>query len=313
MSASPPRGALAPARAGRAERSPLARACRALGALASDPIEFYTRVASVLSERPERGRPIRPYVVDPDWDALLHEHLGATTPCHLAAEAAPVWREIQARMASRGIDAGPMSFLGWNDGDLGLARAAWCLVRHLNAVRVVETGVAHGVTSQFVLEALARNGGGRLWSIDLPPMLHPEMHDQIGVAVDPGREGDWCYIKGSSRRRLPGLLKRIAPIDLFIHDSKHSTENVLFELKLAWSALRPGGAVVVDDVDTNNGFRRFCDQVRYDRAWVCEAEPVRPDDRRANRKGYFGVILKSPSPAREEGIVRRASAAAAIA
>jgi hypothetical protein len=271
--------------------SPLERARRALAALASDPVEVCTRIAGELSEWPERRRPIRPYLIDPDWDAQLHDHLGEPSPCKAAAEAAPVWADILARMASRGLSAGPMSYLGWNDGDLGLARAAWCLVRHLNATRVVETGVAHGVTSRFVLEALARNGGGRLWSIDLPPMLHPELHGQIGVAVDPGLEGRWTYIKGSSRRRLPDLLKRAAPIDLFIHDSKHSTDNVVFELKLAWSALRPGGAVLVDDVDTNNGFHRFCETVRP-RAWVCEAEPVRPDERRANRKGYFGVILK---------------------
>jgi hypothetical protein len=294
MSALPPEGGLAPVPPRHPEPiySPLERARRALAALASDPVEVCTRIASELSERPERRRPIRPYVADPDWDARLHDHLGLPSPCEVAAEAAPVWPDVLARMANRGVSAGPMSYLGWNDGDLGLARAAWCLVRHLNATRVVETGVAHGVTSRFVLEALARNGGGHLWSIDLPPMLHPEMHSQIGMAISAGQQGSWTYIKGSSRRRLPALLKRAAPIDLFIHDSKHSTQNVVFELKLAWSALRPGGAVLVDDVDTNNGFHRFCETVRHDRAWVCEAEPVRPDDRRTNRKGFFGVILK---------------------
>jgi hypothetical protein len=34
--------------------------------------------------------------------------------------------------------------------------------------KVVETGVAHGVTSRFILEALSRNGDSHLWSIDLP-------------------------------------------------------------------------------------------------------------------------------------------------
>jgi predicted O-methyltransferase YrrM len=188
-----------------------------------------------------------------------------------------------------------MSYLVHNDGDLGLARAVWCLTRHLRATRVVETGVAHGVTSRFVLEALARNGGGHLWSIDLPPTLHPEMHGEIGLAVGEGLRG-WTYIRGSSRRRLPGLLKRVAPIDLFIHDSRHTTENVLFEVNLAWRALRPGGALVVDDIDTNTGFDRFCEAVRPDRVWVCEAEPVRADERRANRKGYFGVVLKPGVP-----------------
>jgi hypothetical protein len=289
-----PEGGLARVGPGRAEpiHSPLERARRTLVALVSDPVEFSTFIIGDLSEWPERRRPIRPYSVDPDWDAQLHDHLGLSMPCKVALEAAPVWSDVLARMASRGINAGPMSYLGWNDGDFGLARAAWCLVRHLGATRVVETGVAHGVTSCFVLEALARNGGGHLWSIDLPPMRHRDLHDQIGVAVLEDQRESWTYIKGSSRRRLPGLLKRTAPIDLFIHDSKHSTENVLFELKLAWSALRPGGAVLVDDVDTNNGFHRFCETVGHDRAWVCEAEPARPDERRANRKGYFGVILK---------------------
>jgi hypothetical protein len=272
--------------------SALGRARRALAALAADPVEFYTRLASLVSEWPERGRAIRPYAANENWDAELDAWLGAPAEGEVKAEVAAVWSDALARMTTHGIAAGPMSYLGWNDGDLGLARAAWRLVRRLRATRVVETGVAHGVTSCFVLEALAKNGGGHLWSIDLPPMLHPELHEQIGVAVDERRKGSWTYVKGSSRRRLPAVLKAAAPIDLFIHDSKHSTENVLFELKRAWAALRPGGAVVVDDVDANNGFHRFCKMVDHDRAWVCEAEPVRPDERRVNRKGYFGVMLK---------------------
>jgi hypothetical protein len=272
--------------------SPLERARRALTALAADPIEFYARLADDWRERPERGRPVRAYTIASDWDTRLHAHFGEASPCAYAAEAALIWKDVLARMESQGISAGPMSYLGSNDGDLGLSRAVWCLVRHLKATRVVETGVAHGVTSRFVLEALARNGGGRLWSVDLPPIMHPEVHREIGVAVDDGLRDSWTYIKGSSRRRLPGLLKRAAPIDLFIHDSRHTADNVLFELKLAWAALRPGGAVVVDDVDTNNGFHQFCETVRHEQAWVGEAEPARPDERRANRKGYFGVILK---------------------
>jgi methyltransferase family protein len=273
--------------------SPLVRARRTLSALASDPAEFYERLAGEVREWPERRRPIRPYVADLDWDANLHAHFGASTPCAVAAEIAPMWDDVLADMTRRGVATGPMSYLGWNDGDPGLVRAVWCLIRHLKATKVVETGVAHGLTSRFVLEALAGGGVGHLWSIDLPPMLHPEVHDQIGVAVSQALRGRWTYIKGSSRRRLPALLKMLGPIDLFIHDSKHSADNVLFELRSAWLALRPGGAVVVDDIDANNGFHRFCETTPHHRAWICEAEPIRPDERRANRKGVFGVIIKA--------------------
>jgi hypothetical protein len=268
---------------------------RSAKALAADPAEFLERVASEVREWPERRRPVRSYEADDDWFGAIHEQLGRSTPCGEADELAPLWDAVLAELISKGVMTGPRSYLGWNDGDAGLVRAIWCLVRHLNASKVVETGVAHGVTSRFILEALSRNGGGHLWSIDLPPQLHPELHIQIGVAVEGALREEWTYIKGSSRRRLPALLREIGPIDLFVHDSKHSADNVLFELGQAWAVLRPGGAMVVDDVDASNGFHLFRRAVQGCRAFVCEAEPIRPDERRSNLKGWFGVIIKPPA------------------
>ena len=46
----------------------------------------------------------------------------------------------------------------------------------------METGVAHGVTSRVILEALERLGSGHPWSIDLPAM-DSALHDSIGIAV----------------------------------------------------------------------------------------------------------------------------------
>ena len=48
---------------------------------------------------------------------------------------------------------------------------------------VVETGVAHGVTSRIVLEALGQNDHGYLWSIDLPHPLDNRLHKDTGAAV----------------------------------------------------------------------------------------------------------------------------------
>ena len=159
---------------------------------------------------------------------------------------------------------------------------------------MVETGVGHGVTSRFALEALQRNGDGRLWSIDLPPLRNPEVHHEIGVAVGPGFADRWTYIRGSSRRRLSRLLAKTAPIDLFIHDSLHSEHNTLYEMSQAWPALRPGGAMVVDDIDLNRGFSRFTRSLPRPLALVCEADPLRPDTRRFNHKGLFGILMKTP-------------------
>jgi Methyltransferase domain len=184
-----------------------------------------------------------------------------------------------------------MSFLSWNDGDAAFVRAIWCLTRCLKPKKIVETGVAHGVTSRFILTALERNGDGHLFSIDLPP-LERQWRKQVAIAVGDGYADRWSYIKGSSRRRLPALLSQLGQIDLFIHDSLHSERNVLFEMGCAWTALRPGGALVVDDVDANWGFRSFTRALTGDQFMICEAEPLRPDTRRFNKKGLFGIILK---------------------
>jgi hypothetical protein len=143
---------------------------------------------------------------------------------------------------------------------------------------------------------MERNRGGELWSIDLPP-IERIWRQQIGMAVGDRYSDRWSYIKGSSRRRLPVLLTRLGQIDLFIHDSLHSARNVRFELDRAWAVLRPGGAMVVDDVDANWGFQFFTQNFSGHRSMICEAEPLRPDLRRFNQKGLFGIILKEPMSA----------------
>ncbi len=167
----------------------------------------------------------------------------------------------------------------------------WCLTRNLRPAKVVETGVARGFTSRFILEAMERNGTGHLWSIDLPP-TNPELQRQVGAAVEDRLRDRWSYIRGSSRRHLPGLLHELGQIDLFLHDSLHSERNVRFELDRAWGALRPGGAAVIDDIDANWGFHSFTQTFPSHSSLVCEAEPLQPDLRRFNGKGLFGIVLK---------------------
>jgi hypothetical protein len=132
-----------------------------------------------------------------------------------------------------------------------------------------------------------------LFGASTGPPLDPSMRRQIGIAVtDRSR---WSLIAGSSRRCLPGLLAHLDAIELFIHDSMHTEKNVRFELDCAWHYLAAGGALVVDDLDTNWGFRSFCRAHPQHRSLICEAEPVRPDVRRFNGRGLFGVFLKNRS------------------
>jgi hypothetical protein len=264
---------------------------RVIVALTTDPEEIWNRAVEKFSERREWQQPKCNYEPVPAWDRELHSLLALDWPCPVCAEFATIWGGIIGSLTASGLRVGPQSFGPWNDGDAGLVRAIWCLVRHLRPGHVVETGVAHGLTSRFILEALTQNGVGDLSSIDLPP-LDRDLHRQVGIAVGPEFSDRWTYIRGSSRRRLPGLLSRLGQIELFVHDSLHSERNVRFELDRAWAVLRPGGALVIDDIDANWGFHSFNQAFPGVPHLVCEAEPLSPDHRRFNGKGLFGIVLK---------------------
>jgi hypothetical protein len=269
---------------------------RALKAAVADPSEGLEKAMEKLAAQYEQachGGTLAPppgtYHGEADWERRLHELCGAPWPCPLAGEFTRLWSQIVETMAQAGLRVGRQNYGEDDDGDPGLVRAAWCLARHLPATVVVETGVGHGVTSRGVLEALALNGNGHLWSIDLSPLTISARNQEIGVAVPESLAASWTYVSGSSRRRLPELLDQLGEIDLFIHDSRHTTRNVAFECERAFGALRPGGFLLVDDLDGNRGFMRFT--ARHKDADVVIA--VADDQQRC-----FGLARKRPPAGR---------------
>jgi hypothetical protein len=231
---------------------------RLLWRLARNPVEGAVHLREHVGERRIRWRVSCAYEVETEWESRYHEELlGTRWPCHEEAAFASRWEDGLATVRKRGLRPGRGSYGGWDDADPALARTAWCLVRHLRPARVVETGVARGMTSRIILEALNENGDGGLWSVDLPPALSPALRRQTGSAVPDPLRSRWRYIRGSSRRRLPGLVRELGEIDVFLHDSMHTTRNVLFELEAVWPTMRSGGVVLVDDVDLSRGLELF--------------------------------------------------------
>jgi Methyltransferase domain len=191
--------------------------------------------------------PPSPVATDPEWERRLHEALGASWPCEELAAFEELWTALDAELGG-GADVGR-----GHDADPTLARAAWCAVRHLRPAHVVETGVSRGVTSRVILEALERNGDGHLWSIDLPPLEDP-WRRLAGSAVTDGLQHRWTYVRGTSKRQLPRVVREVGTVDLFVHDSLHTPENLGRELRDAWPALRPGALVLLDDVEACHAF-----------------------------------------------------------
>jgi predicted O-methyltransferase YrrM len=143
------------------------------------------------------------------------------------------------------------------DSDGSLGESAYALVRALRPATVVETGVARGISSAFVLAALADNDFGELYSIDLPA---PRMvtADLVGAAIPPELKVRWRYHWGSAKRLLPAVLAGAAPPRLVIHDSDHdsdhSYDHMRWEIETAWRALSDGDVILCHDADFHSGF-----------------------------------------------------------
>ena len=197
---------------------------------------------------------------DEAWDEHLHHLLGAPWPCEQRQRFDEVMASIGALLTARGWGFGRDTYAWYADADSSLCRAAWCVTLHTRPEVVIETGVAHGVTSRIVLEALSQNEFGHLWSIDLPFPFDERLHQETGAVVPDACRPRWTYLEGSSKQRLPPLVAEVGHVEIFIHDSLHTAENTMFEMAQAASAMSAGGIMLVDDIDSHEGFATFASQ-----------------------------------------------------
>lgn len=171
-----------------------------------------------------------------------------------------------------------------------LARCCYLACRLLAPDVVVETGVAYGVSSAFILKALDENGRGVLHSIDLPP-LKREYERFWGIAVPETLKGRWVLHRGSSARTLPGLLRGLKTVDLFLHDSLHTRRNMRRELEAVWPRLRKGGVILADDVERNRAFGEL--RWKNPALWrVVGDRQERPLHAAATERSVFGIAIK---------------------
>ncbi|MFC1868981.1 class I SAM-dependent methyltransferase [Thermodesulfobacteriota bacterium] len=132
----------------------------------------------------------------------------------------------------------------------------YLLVRLLKPSRIIETGVASGASSAYILQALIDNQKGEMHSIDLPPENLPRGRESGWIVPEILRERWHIYI-GDSKRILKDLLDQTGIIDIFLHDSLHTYEHMTWEFNTAWEYLRKGGFFLSHDVGANEAFFDF--------------------------------------------------------
>ncbi len=149
----------------------------------------------------------------------------------------------------------------------------YVMTRLLRPDIIVETGVNEGLSSALILYAMEHNQHGKLYSIDLPNIdveLYPggpRQKDGVpdekgtGYLVPNHLRSRWELILGDAKDLLPELLPTLPKIDVFIHDSLHSYDHMLFEYQTAWPYLKQNGILLSDDIDYNNAFADFTGEI----------------------------------------------------
>ncbi len=149
----------------------------------------------------------------------------------------------------------------------------YSLVRNQRPEIVVETGVLHGMTSAFILEAMSLNDYGTLYSYDLPStsIKNPANKDGYFYALPQGKKSGWLVPERlrsnwnlkicSSVEGLRKDKKELDSIDIFCHDSEHTYDTMWAELFFAWERITPGGIIICDNIEANSSFQDFCRRV----------------------------------------------------
>ena len=157
-------------------------------------------------------------------------------------------------IARAGVTVGPESIsMAMEREEVALI---YSLVRARRPKVVVETGVASGVSTYFLLHALEKNQRGSLTSFDVS--------SGAGSLLQSDERKGWELIvlnpRASRREFRERMAARDEAIDLFIHDSDHSYQHQSFEYATALPHMAPDGLLASDDVDGCFAFLDFCAQ-----------------------------------------------------
>jgi len=176
-----------------------------------------------------------------------------------------------------------------SEGVMGALDCAtvYALTRWLRPAVVVESGGFIGMSSAFILKALADENltTARLYSIELSEEC------EQGALVPEELRPQFVPMRGKVEDFLQS--DELPPsIDLFLHDSSHSYKHMLWEFQQFWPRLRDGGLLVSHDVQMNAAFPEFiANTYAHDRK-TGRRDAQRTSHYEWGRWGYIGFAIK---------------------
>ena len=222
---------------------------------------------SFYAKRPVMWGEFGRAVVNKFRDPVPDERGAATTSCH---QAAVPKQEALEELGIRLVDV--TEFEQYQDARKRLAEKGitiagaadsaflYSICQQLKPESVLETGVAHGMSSLAILLAMNETASGHLTSIDMPYRGSTD-DSYVGQAVPESLRSRWSLLKLPDRRGIPLAIARGASFDLVHYDSDKTRSGREFAYPLLWEATTPGGLFLSDDINDDFVFLEFAEKV----------------------------------------------------
>ena len=164
------------------------------------------------------------------------------------------------------------------------------LARWLRPAVIVESGGFIGMSSAFILKALAdeKLATAKLYSIEWNGDC------EQGALIPDELRSQFVPLRG----KVEDFLKRDElplSIDMFLHDSSHSYRHMLWEFRQFWPQLRDGGLLVSHDVQMNAAFPEFVTNTYAHDKKTGRRDAQRTSHYEWGRWGYIGFAIKKAS------------------
>ena len=123
---------------------------------------------------------------------------------------------------------------------------------------IIETGVATGQSSFFILKAMQENNFGKLVSTDI--------RYDAGEIIPDYLKNRWNFmaLKRDNKKSFKKFINNFDKIDIFFHDSDHSYWWQTLEYNTAFNHIKNGGLLVSDDIDNSYAFLDFVNKNKID-------------------------------------------------
>ena len=178
-------------------------------------------------------------------------------------------------------------------------------IREVQPKAAVEVGLAFGISTLYMLDALSETGALKLIGMD--PSQHDDMWRGGGMhnVERAGYGGLYEFHEDTSQQVLPRIVARGERIGVGFIDGWHTFDHVLVDFVYIDQMLEVGGIVVFDDVGYP-AIRRLCEFVITNRAYEIfgsvkydEPASLRKSAKRALRKYLRPLYQTDQTPNRD--------------